>query len=108
MLRLSPKEIDLIEAAIRAFGSVAQKIRWSEWVRDNPVPPQGRESPPLPPELAQTVLAALRSHNKAIVTRMRSGRHDEDETADMGNDLLVTESVASDLSRELGLGIHPR
>jgi hypothetical protein len=108
MLRLSPKEIDLIGMAIAEFGTSSQKANWLGWVHSNPVPSQGRESPPLPPELARMVLAILRSYNKATIARMRSGQHNEDETADMGNDLTVTEAVASDLSRELGFGVYPR
>jgi len=107
MLRLSPKEIDLIGMAIAEFGTSGQRTDWSGWLLTNPVPPQSRESPPLPTDLARMVLAILRSYNRATIARMRSGQHDEDETADMGNDLTVTEAVASDLSRELGFGVHP-
>jgi hypothetical protein len=108
MLRLSPKEIDLIGLAIGEFGTASQRINWSGWLHSNPVPPKSRESPPLPTDLARMVLEILRSYNKATIARMRNGQHDENETADMGNDLTVTEAVANDLSRELGFGVHSR
>lgn len=108
MIRLSPKEVDLVQDAIIQFGTAADNRAWSDWLRDNPMLPSERRHSALPLDLAKIVLGALRSHVRWTGAEIRSGRHDEDVTAELDNDLTVTEAVLSDISRDLGLGASPR
>lgn len=107
MLRLTPKEIDLAQEAITQFGTPEHNRICSNWLRNNPQSLNERTFPSLSHEVARIILQALRSHIRLTSARIKSGKYDEDDAADMGNDLIVTEAVASDLSRELGMGAFP-
>jgi hypothetical protein len=100
MPRLSPKEVDLVREAILGFGSAGDIEAWSIWLRSNPQAPNEQTFPPLSLETARRVVNVLRSYNRSAVSRIKNGGHGEDETADLGNDLTVTDAVLSDISRD--------
>ena len=107
MLRLNPKEIDLVQDAVLRFGTSELAGRWAEWLRDNPIAAGERLYPPLSRDLARLILRVLQSYNRSASAQIRGGMYDEDAVADIGNDLIVAEAVLSDIARELGMGTHP-
>jgi hypothetical protein len=88
---LSPKARRFVADAIADFGDGRARALWGSFQRD-----PGSE---LSPEIARIALRALEFVQRGMAQRIESGSLDEDEVADLTNDLQFIRSLETDLRR---------
>jgi len=94
MVKLSPKAVRFVDAAVDKSESREIQAVWSSFKRD--------PSAELPDEVALAVLGALGQADRRLRNRIKSSSLGEDEAADLSNDLGFIRAIKRDLQRQIG------
>jgi hypothetical protein len=89
-MMLSPKAHRLVAEAISTLPDSSARTTWVDWAE--------RPSE-VTDEVASVAIEALENVAKQIVSQLTSGRLDEDEQADLTNDLYFIQCIEDDLKR---------
>ena len=93
MTKFTPKATRFIDAAVDEMADREVRAIWSS-VRHDP----GSE---MPDRVARAALSALDHYERQLWTQLTKYPVDEDEAADLSNDLGFVRSVESDLRRQV-------
>lgn len=107
MLLLSPKAKRLIDSAVSQLADEKQREDWTAWTLAHPRarnPATAADDPgePIPVGVAAVALTALDRKAAALKDRLGSPALDEDEQADLENDLTFIGNVEGLLIKSLG------
>ena len=94
LTKLSPKAHRFVVEAARELSGPQRRDQLLSWLDRSP----GAE---LPPEIASLVLSALKRLEYWMKQRLDSGEIDDEQRADLMNDIAFIHSIESDLRREL-------